>query len=127
LFFINATEIHIMFESLKRAKKAESVECCSEYVNGHWIVLIRNAGHEKWIPVLDHSRILTDYDAFGDAIRTRPAVMTFESKQEADGYIKDNVGLEAATNQTKRVPARDPVHLAIGTNHSGLPEHLSAA
>jgi hypothetical protein len=116
-----------MFAILNRSKTAQSVECCAEYVNGHWIVLIRNAGHEKFVPVLDHSRQLTDYDAFGAAIRTRPAVMTFESKQEADGYIKDNVGLEAASNPATRVPSREPVHLTLGANQSSLPEHLSAA
>lgn len=111
----------------KRAKKADKVECCAEYANGHWIVLIRNAGHAKWVPVIDNTRLLTDYDAFGVAIRTRAAIMTFESKQEADGYIKNNVGMDAAANPATRVPARDPVHLPQGVSHQSPSEGLSAA
>ena len=98
---------------IKRAVPAKKVECTAEYIHGHWIVLIRNAGHTDWVPVQDHTRLITDYDVFGDTIRVRAAIMTFETKNEADEYIKNSIP-DSADSKNVRDPSRDSVRFSAG-------------
>lgn len=114
------------FDFMKGAKKAKNVECCAEYVKGHWVVLVRNAGHKNWVPVLDHSKQITDHDAFGEVIHTRPAIMTFETKAEADEYVKVAIP-EAAAQKTQRAPSKEPVNFSMPSGSRDLSESLRAA
>lgn len=105
--------------------KAKTTECCSLYSRGHWVVMIRNTGNSNWNPVLDHSKLITDQNAFGEVVRTRPAVMTFETKTEADNWIKNSVP-EAAKTMNQTAPARGSANFS-SNEHSDLPDSLRTA
>jgi hypothetical protein len=98
--------------SFANAKKPKTVEACAEYVKGHWVVLVRNAGHKNWVPVLDHQKQISDHDAFGEVIHTRASIMTFGTKAQADDYIRVSIP-EAAEHRAQRRPSKELVNFSI--------------
>jgi hypothetical protein len=82
-------------------RKAKKLEVAVEYFKSHWVVLIRNAGQAEWRALRDPQKKIVEQDEFGDPVRTRPAIQSFESYDAADEWVSQN--LSAA----KRVDKRD--------------------
>ena len=71
--------------------KATEVQAAVEYCAPHWIVVIRNPGEVRWVPLRSLTKKVVVMDEFGNEKSSRPAIESFESKQAADEWVKANM------------------------------------
>jgi hypothetical protein len=110
---------------MKIRNTARTVQASVQYVRGHWIVVIRNAGQSHWTPVLDHSKQVPEHDIFGEVVRNRPAVMTFEDMKEAETWIKN--AIPTAADAEKAIPLKGTIRFSAFSAENDLQEALQSA
>jgi hypothetical protein len=81
-------------------KKATEIQAAVEYCAPHWIVVIRNPRESKWTPLRSLTKKVRVQDEFGNEKSSRPAIESFESKQKADVWVKENMPGVALTQRS---------------------------
>ncbi|QBQ74555.1 hypothetical protein BcepSauron_175 [Burkholderia phage BcepSauron] len=80
-----------LFSRIVGGRKAQVIEAAVQYSAPHWIVMIRNPGQKEWIPLLDTDKKAESQNEFGEVVKSRHAIRTFNNAIEAQNWIASNM------------------------------------
>ncbi len=73
------------------SSKTIRVKTAVEYLAPHWVVLIQNPGHKKWVAVRSATKKVIKMNDFGEMMSETPAVESFPTERAAEDWIKENI------------------------------------